>query len=402
MNTNRVTLIDSMRGFSLFGILLANMLIFQYGIYGKDAIHLFSLSESDMGGYYFLKVAVEGSFMPIFTFLFGYSMVKMQEGLKRKQLSVKRHFSRRFILLLAMGMCHGIFLWEGDILAFYGMIGFFLLFFFLNRKPKTLLLWAALLFLLVGASSYGSLNETTEFLMDKDNLATYVKESISIYGSGTYTEISDYRNNSDEPLNIDATKLALIFLLAPFATAPLFLLGMYAGKKGWFQSPALHQKRYGRLAVILIPISLLFKATAHVWPDASWAGIPSAFGLNLLSLGYMFGFAWVYCKLEKSTLMKAFESVGRLSLSNYLFQTVICTTIFYGYGLGQFGTFGMINGIALCTTIYFIQLVFSLLYLRKLKVGPVEQLLRMWTNLSWSGKATMKKTFIDNSNKSVI
>ncbi|AQX56220.1 hypothetical protein BC359_19275 [Priestia flexa] len=63
----------------------------------------------------------------------------------------------------------------------------------------------------------------------------------------------------------------------------------------------------------------------------------------------------------------------------------------------------MIKGIALCTTIYFIQLVSSLLYLRKFKVGPVEQLLRMWTNLSWIGKAKMKKkTFIDNSKQSVI
>ncbi|MEK1833179.1 hypothetical protein AAAC51_42680 [Priestia megaterium] len=85
----RVKVIDSMRGFSLFGILLANMLIFQYGIYGKDMIHLFSLSPSDSAAYVFLKVAVEESFMPIFTFLFGYSMVKMKESLERRKLGVK-------------------------------------------------------------------------------------------------------------------------------------------------------------------------------------------------------------------------------------------------------------------------------------------------------------------------
>ncbi|MBE2977398.1 DUF418 domain-containing protein [Priestia megaterium] len=386
----RVKVIDSMRGFSLFGILLANMLIFQYGIYGKDMIHLFSLSPSDSAAYVFLKVAVEESFMPIFTFLFGYSMVKMKESLERRQLGVKRHFFRRFLLLLGLGLLHGVFLWEGDILTFYGMMGVFLLLFFLNRKAKTLLVLASILLILTGAAGYGSLNDNMYLLSDKQTLTTYVKDTIHVYGSGTYEQIKDHRNNVD-PMNMAGYKFAFAFLFTPFIMGDLFLFGMYAGKEKWFYDVSANQKQYGRWAAALIPLGLLLKGTMYLWPDANWAGSTHMLGGSLLSLGYIAGFAWLYAKCEKSFLMKAFESVGRISLSNYLMQTVICTTIFYGYGLGCFGKLGTISGIFVCIGIYGIQLIGSYMYVQKFKTGPVEKLLRIWTNFSWSGKPKEKK-----------
>ncbi len=135
---NRIHIIDGLRGFSLFGILMANLLIFQYGIWGKDEIELYAISVFDTGIYKLVKILIESSFMPIFTFLFGFSMIKMKESLEAKGLGTKRYFARRFLLLLVLGTLHSEFLWEGDILGFYGMMGFFLLL-FMNRKPKTLL-----------------------------------------------------------------------------------------------------------------------------------------------------------------------------------------------------------------------------------------------------------------------
>lgn len=89
--------------------------------------------------------------------------------------------------------------------------------------------------------------------------------------------------------------------------------------------------------------------------------------------------------------MRRFEAVGRLSLTNYLMQSVICTTIFYGYGLGLFGRAGVIIGAVIALAVYGTQLWFSPLYLKKFSSGPVEYLLRIWTYLSWKGQPRKKK-----------
>lgn len=77
----RAGLVDAARGLCLLGILLANMLIFQYGIWGKDDMQFYSLSGFDASVRTILGIVVEKSFMPIFTFLFGYGIIKMKESL---------------------------------------------------------------------------------------------------------------------------------------------------------------------------------------------------------------------------------------------------------------------------------------------------------------------------------
>lgn len=143
--TQRVNMIDGMRGFSLLGILMANMLIFQYGIFGKDEIEHFQLSAADEAAYIWIKVFVEHSFIPIFIFLFGYSMIKLKEKLERNGQKVKSHFVRRFLLLIVFGLLHSFFVWEGDILLAYGLIGLLMLL-FLNRKKNTTHLGASFRF----------------------------------------------------------------------------------------------------------------------------------------------------------------------------------------------------------------------------------------------------------------
>ena len=81
--TQRISLIDALRGFSLLGILIANLLMFQYGSVGREYIE--DLSWIDSISYYFTKIFVETSFMPIFSFIFGYSLIKLFESIKRRQ-----------------------------------------------------------------------------------------------------------------------------------------------------------------------------------------------------------------------------------------------------------------------------------------------------------------------------
>ncbi len=324
--------------------------------------------------------------MPIFTFLFGYSMIKMAEGIERNGAKVKRHFVRRFVLLAAIGLLHGIFLWEGDILFFYGLMGFFLLL-FLNRKKKTLFIWGIILFILTSALSFGKMDESVE---DLERMATYITNTNDVYPNGTYTEIMTHRNNED-PLNMSGLLITFMLLLAPLAMAPLFLFGMYAARANHFSNPISERNRYKIGMAILLPLGLLLKSIGTLTPENDWTYILISMGSPLLALGYICAFAYIYTHFSESMMMRSFENVGKLSLTNYLLQTVICTSIFYGYGLGQFAKLGILNGILLGLIIFSAQCVFSHWYLKYLRRGPLEFILRMWTNFSWNGRVKVKK-----------
>lgn len=386
----RVRVIDAIRGFSLLGILIANMLIFQYGLYGKDEMAFFNPSGLDNAAHAVLKVIVEESFMPIFMFLFGYSLYKLRDSLVQKGLKPWRSLVRRFALLMGLGLMHSMFLWEGDILLAYGMMGF-VLFLFIKRKPKTLIIWAVILSVLLASAGYG-MNETTP--KDADTMTQYVEQSIPIYSSGTYKAIKDFRHN-EHPYDQSDIMLALMLLITPLLLAPMFLFGLAAARKQWFHNPKQERGRYIWIAGICLPLGILFKSIS-VWHE-EWAfgGIFYTLGAQLLAFGYIFAFAIMLSALGKNAIIvSAFEAVGRMSLTNYLMQTVICTTIFYGYGVGWFGQIGVLNGLLLALLIYAIQAATSRYMLGVVRNGPVERLMRMWTNWTLSGRAEAKSKVV--------
>ncbi|MGS0489878.1 DUF418 domain-containing protein [Bacillus paranthracis] len=136
MQKERIRIIDALRGFSLLGILLANVVIYSYGLLDTPNDQVKKI----------IMILTEGSFMPIFTFLFGYSLIKLVESLKRRNKHVRWHLTRRFAMLLLLGTLHAT-LWQGDVLLTYGIIGFLLLF-IIEKKPRTLIIIGISLFLL--------------------------------------------------------------------------------------------------------------------------------------------------------------------------------------------------------------------------------------------------------------
>lgn len=386
----RIHLIDGLRGFSLSGIVVANMLIFQYGLFGETMPELFGIAGADLAFHSFLFIAVVGSFMPIFAFMFGFGMVKLADILKSRELRPKCHLSRRFLLIFVLGMLHATFLWEGDILTFYGATGFFLLM-FLNRKPKTLLVWSVLLLGIMGV--LGALPSDTGMaeLGDSEHTRTYVMQSRDVYATGTYSEIKDFRNNADPFEEETGWIMGIALLLAPLMIAPMFLLGMRAAKRGTFDDPIAMRRVYARRAAVFITIGLLTKSFSVLGPQFGASALPGigigdTLGGSLLALGYIYAFALLYAGSRRRSILKRFEAVGRLSLTNYLMQSVLCTAIFYGYGLGLFGRSGVFAGTLIVLAVYAGQLWLSPLYLEKFRSGPVEKVLRVWTYLSWSGQ----------------
>ncbi len=377
--TKRIHVIDGLRGVSLFGILLANLLIFQYGIWGKDDIHLFPLSAIDEGFYAFTKIAVEGSFMPIFTFLFGYSMMMMREQFVRRELRVKWHLFRRSCLLIIIGILHGTFLWEGDILFMYGMMGIILLV-FVNRKAKTLLIWG--LVLLSALISLNLFPTEEEPLVEPAALVSYIQQTTNIYQTGSYTEIQVHRNTSEDPLSesMGEGEMIMIILLMPLTIAPMFLLGMYAAKKKFFFDPQREKKRYLIGSIIGLILGFGMKTYGYFLSAPSF----EMTGGIIIAFGYISLIGLLYSITSTSRLLSYFEQVGKLSLTNYILQTIICTTIFYGYGFGVFGKIGVFKAMLLGILIFTMQIAFSFLYTKYFRYGPLEKIVRIGTYLSYS------------------
>jgi uncharacterized protein len=387
----RVSTIDGLRGFSLLGILMANMLIFQYGMFGKDQFS--NLMEADHLAYIWLKVFVESSFMPIFMFLFGYSMIMMKVKLERNGSKVKRHFVRRFLLLIFFGLLHSFFIWEGDILFSYGLMGLMILV-FLNRKKKTLLIWSIGLLIVTSLMAYGDPNETIE---DETQANAYIEKANHIYSTGSYSEIYTFRNSDEDPFGWPDYMYVVVLLVAPFITAPMFLLGMYAANKEWFATPKQEKKRYVWFASMFIASGLVLKSIRYLIPGSSWGEVAYTLGSSLLALGYIFGFALLYTT-EKVRVQSWFEKVGRLSMTNYLMQSIVCTALFYGYGLGWFGKLGVLVGIGVALVLYILQIITSHYYLKLFKIGPFERVMRVGTYLSFKGKPKRKK----KANRNVV
>ncbi|KOS67797.1 hypothetical protein AEA09_03980 [Lysinibacillus contaminans] len=369
MKAERVELLDALRGFSLIGILIANMLLFQFGSSGVEIIE--SASGLNKVSYYFVKIVVEGSFYPIFGFVFGYVLIKMIESREASGLKYKNIVFRRAVGLSVLGAMHLALVWEGDILLTYGSTLFMLLLFFLNRRVKTYFVWGSILIAILGV---GSLFGTSFLQLVKPLTAS----EIMIYQDGTYAEILTQRLSV---FMVDGGFLLLLALpigwlfyvcICFLGVGPFVLFGMGMAKRGAFLQLENSTRTYKKVA-LLVPGGLLLKGIIIFYTPYSL--FIYSLGTYVLAIGYIALFAWLFSRYQ-TQMNYYFAPIGKLSLTNYLMQSIICTTIFYGYGFGLFGKLGIFVGILLSVIIYAIQLKASQLYLKRFSLGPVETILR--------------------------
>ncbi|MBD8038708.1 DUF418 domain-containing protein [Solibacillus sp. A46] len=377
MQKKRIDQLDALRGISLLGILLVNMLIFQYGILGKDQLIYFTDSNTDIWTRNLIYILIEGSFLPIFTFLLGYSLVLYRRS--SNTIRPSKIILKRSIGLLLIGFLHFLFIWEGDILFSYGLTTLFLLM-FIKRKPHTILIWALIFLGTISLFSYGSYNQSA---LDPNKISSYILNTEEVYSNGHYSEILQHRLESEaltKVLGLDIEGmgtfiLILTTLVSPFTLLPMALLGIYAAKMKFYKI----NPRYYYIGILLIPIGIVMKLLYLQYPNNDLYGMTFTLGSNFLGIGYisLLFSIYPYLKLINPYLI----ATGRLSLSNYIAYSIIFTFIFYGYGLGLFGKIGVLNGVIITFVVYVFLAILSKLYLKKWDNGPMEILLKKFINI---------------------
>ncbi|MEN3002475.1 MAG: DUF418 domain-containing protein [Armatimonadota bacterium] len=391
----RLKAVDALRGVALLGILLVNLIHFkspvQFGIGFSGQIH-----SLDGWALRLISWLFEGKFYPIFSFLFGLGFALQIRRLEERGAPFVSIYVRRLVVLALIGVLHAVLLWSGDILLPYALLGFVLLL-FRRCQPRTLLLWIGMLWLfqflccsgLTGCITLsaripeaargfqqGEQAMVQEFAQERE----YARRA---YGEGNYFEAARYRLH-------EWGMLLLIYLFTSPNLLIMFLLGLYFGRLRIFESVADYRRGLTGVALVGLLIGLplnwfyaqqVLMLAREVKMDTMFLALwlMMVFG-PLLSLGYLAAFVLLWERFEGiQRLLQPVAQAGRLALTNYLMQSLVCTLVFYGYGLGYYGKVGLATGVGFALLLYLAQVLFSAFWLSRYQYGPAEWLWRSLT-----------------------
>lgn len=386
----RLVVIDVIRGFALLGILLVNMQDFSSPWLYIEPSQLWNTSL-DRYTDIFIDLFAQASFYTLFSFLFGFGMVIFKERAEAKGYSFIPLFSRRLLVLLILGIIHAFLIWHGDILISYALIGFILLLFH-KSEAKTLFNWAVAL-ILVNSILFGGLLLWWEVnypgIFDGYNM-DMVNQSLEVYSSGTYLEITQQRINDWLYVNNLTNYIFLIL-----AILPMFLLGVFFAKKRWFHEPNNYHQELRKVWIVSLILAVTFKLLPYIGNGMeALFHLQDSIGGPASAIFYATSIVLLFQKEWWRTKLINLSYVGRLSLSNYLLQSLIGTFIFYGYGLGFYGQLRPFYGVLLTIAIYILQIQLSKLWLKSYKIGPAEWL---WRSLTYKSKQRLKIDEISRS-----
>jgi len=384
-NKDRIQVIDILRGIALLGIIMVNVHEISYSWYATEvtgsAIDRFAQFITDT---FFLN-----KFYTLFSFLFGLGMAIQMIRAERKGASFVRLYAQRLFWLLIFGLVHAIFIWDGDILATYALIGIFLLL-LRKLKPKTLIILAIMLVVVQIGINIASLS--LDDMWTTANSQSYLSEyqdDVNFFRNATYAEITT--NRLENTLDVENP---LLNLLAPFYVLyesldilGAFLFGLAVGKLRWFDEIETKINLWKKIFRWALPIGLGINILGGclVYLSSAENALVYQYGIGMLllqlgasplTLGYISGTVLLSRNFSALAIL---APPGKMALTVYLTQSILLTLIFYSYGLGLFNTIGAAMALFLALAIYTIQLMVSNFWMRHFRFGPFEWLWRSLT-----------------------
>ena len=366
--------LDFVRGVAILGILLLNISAFGLPMSAYlNPAWSGSASLSDAWTWALLDLLAQVKFLTLFALLFG-------AGLQLLLPRGKRWIQSRLTLLALLGFIHGLFFWDGDILLAYALVG--LVSWRMVREAhhvKSLFNTGVVLYLtgiavlvLLGLISGTAANRS--WAPDAANLQ--YEQYWKLHGG------MEAVSNRADMLSDNLLALGAQY---GWQLAGMMLMGAALMRSGWLKGQFRlgHYRRTGALLVaagMAVNLPAIFAQWYLAW-DYRWCAFllqaPRELSAPLQAIGYA-ALAWGYWpQLCRFRLVGAIACVGRMALTNYLLQTLICTTLFYHLGL--FMRFDRLQLLAFVPPIWAVNLLVSSLWLRRFRQGPVEWLWRQLT-----------------------
>ena len=388
---SRIVEVDIVRGFALFGVLLVNM----YG-FGADSIAW--NFPTDKLAFAIMRVFFESKSWTLFSMLFGFGFAVQLQRAHARGFRILPIYLRRLAVLFALGAAHAL-LYDGDILMLYAELGLGLI--MVRRLPtRTLLLLAVGLMLVFPlarlVSTQDRLSGSEEIRSVGEARARLERaQRTHVYATGSLYEVA-----ADNASAIPANPLEDVNSpesgLAVFA---MFLLGFSVGRSGVLRDIPGHAAPIARVRAWGLGFGLSAMAAERVLaatagyavfrsqragPGVQFAGdLLFAFGIAALALGYAATLILAAQTPRGRAILAPLAGVGRLALTVYLTQTLMFTTLFYGYGCGQAFRLGPAAVTAWAVMIFAVQVVACQWWSKRFRFGPMEWLWRSLTYLKW-------------------
>ena len=385
----RIVPLDIIRALALFGVLLMNFPDFS----GADAMEalgrplLYGNMDTLLKATF--STLVHGKAMGCFAMLFGIGLFIQFERASARGIRPIPFAVRRLGSLLLIGVAHYICIWDGDILSFYALVGFSLLF-FLNAKTRIYLLaiGAFLTYsqLIPAIVSYLQLDPRLNHRFWSESI---FRNGYAIYGNQAWVACVKWRASHWQSLYLVSQFLFVVPYILPY-----FLVGALFWRMGLPNEPRAHAATLKRIFHGTFWLGLVFCVASvdpfKVCPKAlkeAYAGIPwrvtGLFGNIALAVAYFTGMLRLLSDPVWLRRFQGFAPMGRMALTNYLSQSLFFTWLFYHHGLGLWGRVRPSIGLLMVIVFYGCQVLLSRWWLARFRFGPAEWLWRSMTYGQW-------------------
>jgi uncharacterized protein len=395
--SERLVALDALRGFALLGIALMNIEYFSRPLQGVMLGLDPTLAGADRAAGWLIAAFVQGKFWALFSLLFGmgFAMMVARADALRADPGFDRIYARRLGGLLLIGLLHTLLLWSGDILVPYALGGFLLLLLFRNTPATQLWRVGLLLYALPLALLWFSALGVAAAQLDPEAGAAILRDleaaerevragyeaAERVYRDGGWLAATAQRGQ-DSLMQYGWLPMSLPAILG------MFLLGAWFMRSGVMRHVAAHRRLFLRLLAIGGPVGAALAVAAMPMIEASNLSVPTfllAGGLTLMTAANL-----LLCLAYASAIVLALHGpwpglarwlapVGRMALSNYLLQSLLFSTLFYGYGLGLWGQVPRAWQVVLVAATFLGQILLSRFWFERFRYGPVEWAWRAFT-----------------------
>ena len=375
-------IVDVVRGFALFGVLLANLSMTQRMAATLEHVAMWPDAGLEELIASIRNVLVSGKAHTLFAVLFGVGFAIQAERATARRAPLAPSYCRRLGYLFLISIGH-TFIWWGDILHIYALTGFLLLA-FRRCRQKTLLIWAVTFavippLLYTAALTLGLYHISGPFF--DPNRAVAMRSALTDGGFldvvvSNWVIIRDF-------IDRGASLMAVAHALGHF------LLGMFLWRTGILQAPSQHLPvlrkawRWG-LAFGLIGVVLALDRHMHFMPRGRALPVISALlrvlAVNGMACFYLAALVLLFQKPRWRRALSLLGGVGRMALTSYIGHSLFYMVLLYGLGFGLIGRFGSAVAIPVAIGFFAVQIAFSRWWLQRFRFGPMEWL---WRSLSY-------------------